>query len=84
MAISNRIKVRIFGMDEIKEYEDIRLVRLVSADYSLLIMDEQINIVGEINGTVTINSSEVDVEYRRIKGYYVHDDNVFNLFIKEY
>ncbi len=84
MEIFNKIKVRVFDNSGITEYNDIRLIRIVSKDYSMLIMDEHTSAIGEIDGIITINSNEIDKEFRHIKGYYVHDDSVFNLFIKEY
>lgn len=83
METSNKIKVKVFDRDGITNYDDIRLVRISSEDYSLLIMDEHTAVAGEIVGTITINSNEIDVEYKDITGYYVDNGNVFNLFIKE-
>ena len=78
------MKVRIFDLAHgLKEYEDIKFIRIVSKDYNLLIMKDYMPVYGEIDGTLTINSNDVDLEYNNLKAYYIHRDNEFNLMIKE-
>ena len=81
---SSDIKVRVFDMEDgLKEYENIKSVRIVSKDYNLLIMKDYLSILGEIIGSVNIKSDTQDVNYEKIKAFYMNSDNVFNLMIKE-
>lgn len=78
------IKVRIFDMDHgLREYENIKIVRIISKDYNLLIMKDYLPIIGEIEGSVDITNEEVDISFKDIKAFYMNSSNVFNLMIKE-
>lgn len=78
------IKVRVFDMDNgLREYENIKIVRIVSKDYNLLIMKDYLPIIGEIEGRVDIKNDEVDLSFKDIKAFYMNSENVFNLMIKE-
>ena len=78
------MKVRIFDLaNGIKEYVDIKFIRIASKDYNLLILNDNIPVYGEMDGTLTINSNDIDLEYNNLKAYYIHHDNEFNLMIKE-
>lgn len=79
------MKVRIFNLTlSLKEYDDIKFIRIASNDYNLLIMEDYVPVCGEINGTLTINSNDIDLEYNNLKAYYIYKDKTFNLMIKEY
>lgn len=78
------IKVRIFDMAHgLREYEDIKIIRIISKDYNLLIMKDYLPIIGEIEGSVDIKNDTVDLSFRDIKAFYMNSENVFNLMIKE-
>ena len=78
------IKVRIFDLEKgLIEYENIKVIRIVSKDYNLLIMQDYLPILGEIDGSVDIKNEEIELNYRNIKAFYMSSDNVFNLMIKE-
>ena len=78
------IKVRIFDMKHgLREYEDIKIIRIISKDYNLLIMKDYLPIIGEIEGSVDIKNDEVDLSFKNIKAFYMNSENVFNLMIKE-
>ena len=77
-------KVRIFDLDKgLTEYEHIKIVRIVSEDYNLLIMQDYLPIIGEIDGSIDIKSEEIDISFPKIKAFYMNSGNVFNLMIKE-
>ena len=43
------IKVRIFDIENgLREYKDIKIIRIISKDYNLLIMKDYLPIIGEI------------------------------------
>lgn len=77
------IKVRIFDLDKgLIEYEHVKIIRIVSKDYNLLIMQDYLPIIGEIDGSIDIKSEEVEVNFKNIKAFYMNSGNVFNLMIK--
>lgn len=78
------IKVRIFDMEHgLREYEDIKIIRIISKDYNLLIMKDYLPIIGEIEGRVDIKNDSIDLSFKDIKAFYMNSENIFNLMIKE-
>jgi hypothetical protein len=81
---NSNIKVRIFDMEKgLSEYDDVKTIRIVSKDYNLLIMKDYMPIIGEIVGSVDIKGETTDISYKKIKGFYMNNRNVFNLMIEE-
>ena len=84
MNDGNGIKGRIFDLSKgLIEYEHIKVIRIISKDYNLLIMQDYLPIIGEIDGSVDIKNEEVELNYKNIKAFYMNSGNVFNLMIKE-
>ena len=78
------IKVRIFDIENgLRAYKDIKIIRLISKDYNLLIMIDYFQIIGEIEGSVDIKNDEVNLSFKDIKAFYMKCNNEFNLMIKE-
>ena len=78
------IKVRIFNIENgLREYKDIKIIRIISKDYNLLIMKDYLPIIGEIEGSVDIKNDEVNLSFKDIKAFYINSNNEFNLMIKE-
>ena len=78
------IKVRIFDMEHgLKEYEEVKTIRIISKDYNLLIMKDYLSVIGEIVGRVYIKGDNVDLSFKQIKAFYMNSKNVFNLMIEE-
>lgn len=78
------IKVRIFDIENgLREYKDIKIIRIISKDYNLLIMKDYLPIIGEIEGNVDIKNDEVNLSFKNIKAFYMNSNNEFNLMIKE-
>ena len=78
------IKVRIFDIENgLREYKDIKIIRIISKDYNLLIMKDYLPIIGEIEGSVDIKDDEVNLSFKDIKAFYMNSNNEFNLMIKE-
>lgn len=81
---SDGIKVRIFSLDKgLIEYEHIKVIRIISKNYNLLIMQDYLPILGEIEGSVDIKNEDIELNYKNIKAFYMNSSNVFNLMIKE-
>ena len=78
------IKVKIFDLKKgLIEYEDIKVIRIISKNYNLLVMQDYLPMLGEIEGSVDIKNEEIEVNYKNIKAFYMNSNNVFNLLIKE-
>ena len=78
------IKVRIFDIENgLREYKDIKIIRIISKDYNLLIMKDYLPIIGEIEGSVDIKNDEVNLSFKDIKAFYMNSNNEFILMIKE-
>ena len=80
----SNIKVRVFDLEHgLTEYEKIRYIRIKSKKYNLLIMQDYMQIIGEIEGSINIKGETTDLNIEKLEAYYVHHDNVFNLMIKD-
>ena len=80
----NGIKVRIFDLEKgLTEYEHVKVIRIISKDYNLLIMQDYLPIIGEIEGSIDIKGEDIDISYPKIEAFYMNSGNVFNLMIKE-
>ena len=78
------IKVKVFDIrNGMRVYDNIRIIRIISKDYNLLIMKDYLPIIGEIEGSVDIKNDVVNESFKNIKAFYMNSDNVFNLMIKE-
>ena len=78
------IKVRIFDLAKgLTEYEHIKVIRIVSKDYNLLIMEDYLPIIGEVEGSIDIKGDDIDISFSKVRAFYMNSSNVFNLMIKE-
>ena len=78
------IKVKVFDIrNGMRVYDNIKIIRIISKDYNLLIMKDFLPIIGEIEGSVDIKNDVVNESFKNIKAFYMNSDNVFNLMIKE-
>ena len=80
---NSEMRVRVFDLDGLAEYEDVKIVRIVSKDYNLLIMKDYLPIIGEIEGNVDIKSEKEEINLKNIKAFYMNSNNEFNLMIRE-
>lgn len=80
---NTEMMVRVFSLDGLKEYDDVKIVRIISKDYNLLIMKDYLPIIGEIDGSVDIKSDKEEESYKNIKAFYMNSNNEFNLMIRE-
>ena len=77
-------KVRVFDLEKgLTEYEHIKIVRIVSKDYNLLIMQDYLPIIGDLEGSVDIKGEDIDISFPKIRAFYMNSNNVFNRMIKE-
>lgn len=77
-------KVRIFDLDKgLTEYEHVKIVRIVSKDYNLLVMEDYLPIIGDVDGSIDIKGEDIDIKFPKIRAFYMNSKNEFNLMIKE-
>ena len=77
-------KVKVFDLKHgLTVYNEIKLVRITSKDYNLLIMVDYLPIIGEFEGNIDIKGDDVDLSYENIRGFYMNSNNIFNLMINE-
>lgn len=84
MENNQELKVIILDSKEIamKEIENVKIIRVKSDKYNLLIMKDYWPVVGEINGKIVIEAEE-SITYENIVGFFSLSHNVFHLIIKE-
>ncbi len=76
--------VKIFSLNNgLTEYNDVISVKLVSKEYNLLILKDYIPIIGEIDGSVEVKYQDKQLMFENVFAYYMNQDNVFNLILKE-
>lgn len=82
--MNEHFKVRVFELNHgLREYDEIKVVRITSKDYNLLIMVDYLPIIGEFDGNIDIKGNDVDLSFKNIRGFYMNSNNVFNLMISE-
>lgn len=78
------INVKILSMKKgLIEYSDVQFVRIISKDYTLIIMKDYMPIIGELAGRVEIERINGTEKIENIVGYYIHKHNEFKLFIRD-
>lgn len=80
--MNEHFQVRVFELNHgLTVYDEIKLVRIVSKDYNLLVMVDYLPLLGEFDGNIDIKGNNVDISFKNIKGFYMNSNNVFNLMI---
>ena len=65
---------------EVKKYDDVKFIRIISQKYNLIIMKDYLPIIGEVQGSVEIERIDGTIKLEKVKGYFMHKHNKFNLF----
>lgn len=64
-------------------YHNVKLIRLISKQYNLLMMVDYMPVVGELEGKLVIVSDNEEITFDHIQGFYVMKNNVFKLLVRE-
>ncbi len=76
--------VKIFTLENgLEEIKDVIIIRIKSKEYNLLIMKDYMPIIGNINGSIEIETKNETIKKENILAYYVNRNNIFKLIIKE-
>lgn len=64
-------------------YHNVKLIRMSSKTFNLLMMVDYMPVVGELDGKLTIVSEGEEVNFEHIQGFFVLKHNVFKMIVKE-
>ena len=82
--MADSIKVKIFSLKNgLEIIESVRVIRIKSDDYNLLIMPDYMPLLGEVVGNIDFESETTSKSYTNIDAYYVNSNNEFSLIIRE-
>ena len=82
--MENSFTVKIFSLSKGLEIVDsIRLIRIKSKDYNLLLMPGYVSILGEIEGNIEFELDSNSIKYDNIVAYYINSNDVFSLLLRE-
>lgn len=82
--MEKNITIKIFTLSKgLVIKDDVKLIRIKSSKYNLLILPDYLPIIGEIEGSIDIETADDTLNYQDINAYYMHSNNIFNLIIKE-
>lgn len=83
MENENELKVVVLDNNiDIKTIRGVKLVRVKSSKYNLLIMKGYLPVIGFVDGSVTIETHNTIV-YENIRAIFSNSHNVFYLIIKD-
>ena len=75
------IEVQLLNINgDVMKYEDVNFIKIVSKKYNLIIMKDYLPIIGEIQGEIEIGRKDDTINMKKVKGYFMHKHNKFNLF----
>lgn len=76
--------VKIYSLSRgLETFTEVKAIRVKSKKYNLLIMKDYLPIIGEIDGSFEIEMENETKLIDPIKAYYVNQNNIFELIIKE-
>ena len=68
---------------DVKQYDDVKFIKIKSQKYNLIIMRDYLPIIGEIQGEIQIGREKEDINMEKVRGYFMHKHNKFNLFYSD-
>lgn len=82
--MESSIKARIFTLSKGLEVIDgVKIIRIKSRQYNLLIMPDYMPILGDVQGNVDFETADETISLTNINAYYVNSNNEFSLIIRE-
>lgn len=82
--MGNVINVKVFSLTNgLEVYENIKIIRVKSDDYNLLIMPDYISLLGEVKGSIEFEGENIKKVFDNIDAYYINSKNEFSLVIRE-
>ena len=82
--MENKIKAKIVSIDKgLQEYEGIEMIRVVSQNHNLLILQNYMPLIGRLDGYVDLVFQDKTLRFSNLQGYYMHKKNEFSLLVQE-
>lgn len=82
-VVQRTMQVRLLSFNKgVTIYNGVKMVRLRSRKYNLLIMADYLSTLGEIEGTVIIVTPDEEIKLENIRGYYVNKPCVLTMVIE--
>ena len=79
-----KITVQLLNIaGDVKLYDDVKFIKIKSKKYNLIIMRDYLPIIGEVQGEIQIGREKEDINMKKVRGYFMHKHNQFNLFYSE-
>ena len=79
-----RIQARVSDFPHgLRVFDGVKLIRIASKDYTLLIMEDYFPCLGSIYGHVELVKDDDLVDLGNVKGFYLHRNNEFSLLIEK-
>lgn len=76
--------VKIYSLKRgLEVLEAVKAIRIKSDTYNLLILKDYMPIIGEIRGGFWVETDTDTLALEDIQAYYVNQNNVFEIIIKE-
>lgn len=81
--VERTMQVRALSFNKgLTVFNQVRLIRIKSKEYNLVIMADYLPTLGGVDGDVVIVSAEGETKLEGIKGYFVNKSNLFSLVIE--
>ena len=78
------IKVKIFSLSKgLEIIENVKVIRIKSEQYNLLLMPDYMPILGEVQGSIDFETKDEATNLTDINAYYVNSNNEFSLILRE-
>ena len=68
---------------DVKQYDDVKFIKIRSQKYNLIIMKDYLPIIGEIQGEIQIGREKEDINMEKVRGYFMHKHTKFHLFYSD-
>lgn len=82
--MEGKIRAKVISMrSSLLEIERVSLIRVLSKDFNLLIMDDYMPVIGEVKGSVTIVNDVDEYRFDDINGFFSCRKNEFSLLLSE-
>lgn len=77
----SNIELQLLNINgDVQKYTDVKFIRIKSQKYNLIIMKDYLPIIGEVQGIVEIERADGTIKLDKVRGYFMHKHNKFNLF----
>ncbi|MGL4588835.1 MAG: hypothetical protein ACRCUP_01175 [Mycoplasmatales bacterium] len=78
------MKAKVYSFNHSFEaFDNVLMVKVNHTNYSLIIMEDYLPLIGEVVGEVTIVYEDSERKYDNIIGYYKVTNNVFEMVLDD-